>query len=180
MASELVGIIGGTGLGDALAPQLTAVEMREVDTPFGKPSGPIMLGTLGNRRIAFLNRHGEGHKLSPSEVPFANIFALKKTRARRHRQRRRRIAQTKIAPRPGADHIDKTWAHEHLSGYGAALRDGPARSAGPRDDGTRRHPARCHGPSQRDLAAWRGPSSPPKPSRSHRKWGGDLIGDRHA
>ncbi|MCU0916639.1 MAG: S-methyl-5'-thioadenosine phosphorylase [Planctomycetes bacterium] len=78
MAQELVGIIGGTGLGDALAGQLSAVEFREMDTPFGKPSGPILLGTLGTRRIAFVNRHGEGHKLGPSQVPYAaNIFALK-------------------------------------------------------------------------------------------------------
>lgn len=79
MAEELVGIIGGTGLGDALAEQLTGAEFKEVETPFGKPSTAIMLGTLGQRRIAFLSRHGQGHKLSPSEVPFAaNIFALKK------------------------------------------------------------------------------------------------------
>jgi 5'-methylthioadenosine phosphorylase len=78
MAKELVGIIGGTGLGDALAGQLSAVQFREVETPFGKPSGPILLGTLGARQIAFLNRHGEGHQFSPSEVPYAaNIFALK-------------------------------------------------------------------------------------------------------
>ncbi|OHB66599.1 MAG: methylthioadenosine phosphorylase [Planctomycetes bacterium RBG_13_62_9] len=78
MARELIGIMGGTGLGDALAGQLSAVEFREVETPFGQPSGPILLGELGNRQIAFLNRHGEGHKLSPSEVPYAaNIFALK-------------------------------------------------------------------------------------------------------
>ena len=78
MARELIGVMGGTGLGDALAGQLSAVEFREVETPFGKPSGPILLGSLGTRRIAFLNRHGEGHKLSPSAVPYAaNIFALK-------------------------------------------------------------------------------------------------------
>jgi len=78
MAKELIGIIGGTGLGDALAGQLSAVEYREVETPFGKPSGPILLGTLGARRIAFLNRHGEGHRLPPSDVPYAaNLFALK-------------------------------------------------------------------------------------------------------
>ncbi len=78
MARELIGVIGGTGLGDALAGQLSGVEFREVETPFGKPSGPILLGELGTRRIAFLNRHGEGHKLSPSEAPYAaNIFALK-------------------------------------------------------------------------------------------------------
>jgi 5'-methylthioadenosine phosphorylase len=78
MAKELVGVIGGTGLGDALAGQLSAVEFREVETPFGRPSGPILLGELGTRRVAFLNRHGEGHRLAPSAVPYAaNIFALK-------------------------------------------------------------------------------------------------------
>ncbi len=79
MATELVGIIGGTGLGDALAAQLTGVEYQEVETPFGAPSGPILLGTMGTRRIAFVSRHGPGHKMGPSEVPYAaNIFALKK------------------------------------------------------------------------------------------------------
>jgi 5'-methylthioadenosine phosphorylase len=78
MAKELIGVIGGTGLGDALAGQLSAVEFRQVETPFGRPSGPILLGEFGSRRVAFLNRHGEGHKLSPSEVPYAaNLFALK-------------------------------------------------------------------------------------------------------
>lgn len=79
MAEELVGIIGGTGLGDALAEQLTGAEFHDVDTPFGRPSAAIMVGRIGQRRVAFLNRHGQGHKLSPSEVPFAaNMFALKK------------------------------------------------------------------------------------------------------
>ncbi len=78
MEGELVGIIGGTGLGDALGRQLTGTKLHDVDTPFGKPSAPIMVGEMGQRRIAFLNRHGEGHKLSPSEVPFAaNVFAMK-------------------------------------------------------------------------------------------------------
>jgi 5'-methylthioadenosine phosphorylase len=79
MTEKLVGIIGGTGLGDALAEKLTDAKVCDVETPFGRPSGPILLGTVGNNRIAFLSRHGEGHKLSPSEVPSAaNIFALKK------------------------------------------------------------------------------------------------------
>jgi len=79
MEGELVGIIGGTGLGDALAQRLTDAKLHDVDTPFGKPSAPIMVGAIGQKRIAFLNRHGKGHKLAPSEVPFAaNIFAMKK------------------------------------------------------------------------------------------------------
>lgn len=78
MAEELIGIIGGTGLGDALAQQLTEAKFHDVDTPFGKPSAAIMVGKIGQKRVAFLNRHGQGHRLSPSEVPFAaNIFALK-------------------------------------------------------------------------------------------------------
>jgi 5'-methylthioadenosine phosphorylase len=79
MSEELVGIIGGTGLGDALAGDFSGAELHDVETPFGRPSAPICIGRLGGKRAAFLNRHGEGHKLSPSEVPYAaNIFALKK------------------------------------------------------------------------------------------------------
>jgi 5'-methylthioadenosine phosphorylase len=78
MASELVGVIGGTGLGEALARQLTGVQEHEIQTPFGRTSGPIVLGRLGDRQIVFVNRHGPGHALSPSEVPYAaNLFALK-------------------------------------------------------------------------------------------------------
>jgi len=79
MAEQMVGIIGGTGLGDALAERLIDRRTHEVETPFGKTSGPILVGKIGRRRIAFLNRHGQGHKLSPTDVPYAaNIFALKK------------------------------------------------------------------------------------------------------
>lgn len=79
MTEKLIGIIGGTGLGDALAERIVDAELHDVDTSFGKPSGPILVGQFGKRNIAFLNRHGQGHKLPPSNVPFAaNIFALKK------------------------------------------------------------------------------------------------------
>jgi len=79
MAEELIGIIGGTGLGDALAERIVDAELHDIDTPFGKPSAAILVGRFGKRKIAFLSRHGKGHKLSPSEAPFAaNIFALKK------------------------------------------------------------------------------------------------------
>ena len=77
MAEEIIGVIGGSGLGDALAEQIKKVEYQDIDTPFGKPSGPVAVGYLGARKVAFLNRHGKGHTLSPSEVPYAaNIFAL--------------------------------------------------------------------------------------------------------
>ena len=79
MAEELIGIIGGTGLGDALGEHISDAKFHDIDTPFGKPSAEVMVGRFGRKKVAFLNRHGDGHKFSPSEVPFAaNIFALKK------------------------------------------------------------------------------------------------------
>jgi len=79
MAKELIGVIGGTGLGDALSKHIVDAEFCDIETPFGRPSTAVLVGKLGANRIAFLNRHGKGHKLSPSEVPFAaNIFAMKK------------------------------------------------------------------------------------------------------
>ncbi len=69
-------IIGGSGLY-----QMSGIEQTEeivVDTPFGKPSSPITVGTLEGMRVAFLARHGIGHHITPTEVPYrANIYALK-------------------------------------------------------------------------------------------------------
>jgi 5'-methylthioadenosine phosphorylase len=71
-----IGIIGGSGLYDMA--ELTDREERRVDTPFGEPSAPYVIGTLGGRRVAFLARHGAGHRLLPSELNFrANIFGFK-------------------------------------------------------------------------------------------------------
>ena len=79
MATDLVGIIGGSGLGDALVEHFTNAKTLTMDTPFGSPSGPITVGTFGNREVAFLNRHGQGHTLNPSCVPYAaNIYAFKR------------------------------------------------------------------------------------------------------
>lgn len=59
-------------------PGLTDVRELPLDTPFGPPSDPLFLGTLEGRQVAFLARHGKGHRLLPSELPFrANIYALK-------------------------------------------------------------------------------------------------------
>ncbi len=78
MSKTIVGLIGGSGLGQALADRLTGTP-REVDTPFGKPSGPILWGEIDGQQIAFLSRHGPGHMFRPSNVPYrANIYALKK------------------------------------------------------------------------------------------------------
>jgi len=72
----LIGIIGGSGLGEALS--TLGGEAVEVDTPFGKPSAPIFLAKVGDQKVAALSRHGKGHLLNPSQVPYrANIWALK-------------------------------------------------------------------------------------------------------
>ena len=74
--STMIGIIGGSGL-YAMA-ELADREERRVQTPFGEPSAPYVLGTLRGKRVAFLARHGIGHRLMPSEVNFrANIFGFK-------------------------------------------------------------------------------------------------------
>ena len=71
-----IGIIGGSGLYDMA--ELTDREERRVTTPFGDPSGPYVLGTLGGKRVAFLARHGVGHRILPSELNFrANIYGFK-------------------------------------------------------------------------------------------------------
>jgi 5'-methylthioadenosine phosphorylase len=69
-------VIGGSGLYSM--PGLENVKELDLITPFGKPSSPIILGTLEGRRIAFLARHGIGHHISPTDVNYrANIYALK-------------------------------------------------------------------------------------------------------
>jgi 5'-methylthioadenosine phosphorylase len=72
-----IGIIGGSGLYSM--PGLTGVHEERVSTPFGDPSDAFILGDLEGRKVAFLARHGRGHRILPSELNFrANIYALKK------------------------------------------------------------------------------------------------------
>jgi len=74
--SVQIGIIGGSGLYDM--GELTDREEKTVATPFGDPSGPYVLGTLRGKRVAFLARHGVGHRILPSELNFrANIYGFK-------------------------------------------------------------------------------------------------------
>ncbi|HRK90309.1 MAG TPA: S-methyl-5'-thioadenosine phosphorylase [Anaerolineales bacterium] len=76
MNNPTLAIIGGSGLYHM--PGLESTEEINLDTPFGKPSAPITVGTLEGKRVAFLARHGIGHHITPSEVPYrANIYALK-------------------------------------------------------------------------------------------------------
>lgn len=186
MAEELVGIIGGTGLGDALGEHIADAQVRYVKTPFGKPSGSVMVGRFGERKIAFINRHGKGHKLSPGEIPFAaNIFALKKLGIRAV------IAsgavgslREEIAP---ADlvlvdqFIDKTFnrVNTFFSGYAAVHCEFSEPVCG------RLHKVLCETAHSIDVkthpkgcyVCMEGPQfSTHAESLMHRAWGGDLIG----
>ena len=76
MTTARIGIIGGSGLYQM--PELKDVEEVRLETPFGSPSDAFIVGTLEGVRVAFLPRHGRGHRLSPTELPFrANIYGMK-------------------------------------------------------------------------------------------------------
>jgi 5'-methylthioadenosine phosphorylase len=72
----MLGVIGGTGLYDL--PDLEDVREVPLETPYGPPSAPLITGTIGDEPVAFLARHGHGHRINPGEIPFrANIHAFK-------------------------------------------------------------------------------------------------------
>jgi 5'-methylthioadenosine phosphorylase len=73
---QTIGIIGGSGF--YALEGLTQVREVVLETPFGAPSGPFVVGQLGDRQLVFVARHGHGHRLSPSEINYrANIWGLK-------------------------------------------------------------------------------------------------------
>jgi 5'-methylthioadenosine phosphorylase len=74
---QTIGVIGGSGFYDLKG--LTGVREVALETPFGAPSGPFLVGELGERRVVFLARHGQGHRLSPSAINYrANVWGMKK------------------------------------------------------------------------------------------------------
>jgi 5'-methylthioadenosine phosphorylase len=76
MSEIRIGVVGGSGL--YAMEGLKVLEERRIDTPFGEPSDPYVIGELDGRRIAFLPRHGRGHRLLPTELNYrANIFGFK-------------------------------------------------------------------------------------------------------
>ena len=76
MQQAEIGIIGGSGLYSM--PGLTDVHEVAVETPFGRPTDAYVLGSLSGRKVAFLSRHGRGHRLMPTELPYrANIHGFK-------------------------------------------------------------------------------------------------------
>jgi 5'-methylthioadenosine phosphorylase len=80
--APVLAVIGGSGLYEFSA--LTDTETYDVDTPFGKPSTPVVIGKIGDKTVAFLARHGIGHHILPTEINNrANIYALKSLGAKR-------------------------------------------------------------------------------------------------
>src|SRR5438477_605380 len=80
MAGAEVGVFGGSGFYSFLED----VEEVELETPYGKPSAPIVLGEIGGRRVAFLPRHGRSHELPPHRIPYrANVWAMRELGVRR-------------------------------------------------------------------------------------------------
>lgn len=76
MSDIKIGIIGGSGLYQMQGMQV--LEEREIDTPFGRPSDKVIIGQIGESKVAFIPRHGRGHVLNPTQVPVrANIWALR-------------------------------------------------------------------------------------------------------
>src|SRR3990172_6409029 len=77
MSEVRIGVIGGSGLYQMN--ELTDIEEISIRTPFGDPSDAYILGSFEGKRIAFLSRHGRGHRISPSEINYrANIYGFKK------------------------------------------------------------------------------------------------------
>jgi 5'-methylthioadenosine phosphorylase len=80
MATAEIGVFGGSGFYSLL----DDVEERDVETPFGRPSASVALGKIGEKRIAFLPRHGKRHELPPHRIPYrANVWAMRELGVRR-------------------------------------------------------------------------------------------------
>ena len=75
-----VGVFGGSGFTSLL----DEAEEIDVDTPYGKPSAPLVVGELAGKRVAFLPRHGSDHELPPHRIPYrANVWAMRELGVRR-------------------------------------------------------------------------------------------------
>ncbi len=180
----MIGIIGGTGLGESLG-ALGAGQSHTIDTPFGMPSGPIVTTQIAGAPVALLSRHGEGHLLSPSSVPYrANIYALKSLGVT-HILASAACGSLRepIAPRDLVlpdQVIDKTFCRQGSFFDGIAAHVEMAMPFCP----TLHHvlsdvgaglPVKVH--SRATYVCMEGPQfSTRAESEMHRAWGGDLIG----
>jgi 5'-methylthioadenosine phosphorylase len=181
-----IGLIGGSGLGEAMLRQ-TQGTRHEVDTPFGRPSDAIIEATLAGLPVFFLSRHGPGHTLSPSKVPYrANIFALKQLGCT-HVIASGAVGSLRDEFRPRDlvipdQIIDKTHARpatfyeraavhvEFSEPFCPILRQTLIDASSTDGDTHKVHPRGCY-------VCMEGPAfSTRAESLMHRLWGGDLIG----
>ncbi len=181
----MIGLIGGTGLGEALFGE-THSEERWIDTPFGRPSSPVRIVQWHGLEVALLARHGDGHVYNPSQVPYrANIYALKSLGVT-HVIASGAVGSLREQIRPRElvivdQVIDKTWrrpatffdeglaVHVELAEpFCPQLRELLLRAA-------RRAELPVHDGGT--YVCMEGPAfSTVAESRMHRQWGGDLIG----
>ena len=123
-ASATIGIIGGSGLYSM--PGLKDTREIRVKTPFGEPSDAIVVGTLEEKRVAFLARHGRGHRILPSEINFrANICAMKQLGVERIISVSCQIAEdTSSTAHRGAKSARRPngWGFRHTTSSNCALR----------------------------------------------------------
>jgi 5'-methylthioadenosine phosphorylase len=184
MAFARLGIIGGSGLGDALG-TLTHGTSHQVETPFGRTSGPIVTGELSGVPVALLSRHGEGHLLPPAKVPYrANLFALKQLGAT-HLVTTSAVGSLReaIAPRDlVVPHqlIDRTFRREgtffeDLAAHVEFATPWCGRLREVLVDAARQTGARVHDGAT--MLVMEGPQfSTRAESELHRSWGADLVG----
>ncbi len=185
MATCKVGIIGGTGLGDALCGEMDG-RRTEVDTPFGRPSDAILQATWGDVDVAVLNRHGPGHLIGPTAVNYrANVYALKALGCTHILASgavgslREPVAPTHLVV---ADQIiDKTFGRESSFFNGSLACH--VEMAYPFCPVLRRHLLACAADVDTTVhptgtyVCMEGPAfSTRAESEMHRQWGGDLIG----
>ena len=184
MTKTRIGIIGGSGLANTLAAGQR--ESRELDTPFGKPSSPLMLLDLDGAEVVFLKRHGKGHVLHPGAVPYrANIYALKALGVT-HIVASGATGSLREELRPGDivitdQAIDKTTARAWTFYEGAAVHVEFAEPFCPVlrswliDAGKKLDDIKIHDGAT--YVCMEGPAfSTRAESEMHRAWGADLIG----
>ncbi len=180
----MIGIIGGTGLGDALS-TVGKCKQHDIDTPFGRPSAPILTTDINGIEVALLSRHGEGHLFNPSSVPYrANIFALKDLGVTRiiasgacGSLREEMAPRDLVLPdqvidrtfrRPSTFFDDMAVHVEMASPFCPALRAALAKSV---------RTISCKVHERGTYVCMEGPQfSSRAESEMHRQWGGDLIG----
>ena len=185
--SELrIGLIGGSGLAQALGAQAQGGARHEIDTPFGRPSDAIVEIEWSGVRVLLLSRHGPGHTLNPNQVPYrANIFALKSlgcthilasgavgSLREEYRPRTLVIPDQLIdrTTRRASTFFDRAAVHvEFAEPFCPVLRQ-ILREASGTESAITVHPHGCY-------VAMEGPAfSTRAESLMHRLWGGDLIG----